>query len=163
VLPAGWSYLLPFHTRAHSVNFLMAPPYHPLVQRAQLQQQTSVQAQPASLPYAMDLDLHSVMATELLEEAAKDSGLSDSSGSNYCEGRSHSGSHQLEAKNEQVLRRVQELQHLVQTSEQYLSEQEQGGGGVGGGGGVAMLEFDSDCDSLNSSKVSERASSASSW
>ncbi|XP_037711772.1 uncharacterized protein LOC119548545 isoform X1 [Drosophila subpulchrella] len=155
VLPAGWSYLLPFHTRAHSVNFLMAPPYHPLVQRAQLQQQTSVQAQPASLPYAMDLDLHSVMATELLEEAAKDSGLSDSSGSNYCEGRSHSGSHQLEAKNEQVLRRVQELQHLVQTSEQYLSEQEQGGGGVGGGGGgVAMLEFDSDCDSLNSSKVS---------
>ncbi|XP_016960791.1 uncharacterized protein LOC108031664 isoform X2 [Drosophila biarmipes] len=154
VLPAGWSYLLPFHTRAHSVNFLMAPPYHPLVQRPQLQQQTSAQAQPASLPYAMDLDLHSVMATELLEEAAKDSGLSDSSGSNYCEGRSHSGSHQLEAKNEQVLRRVQELQHLVQTSEQYLSEQEQGGGGVGGGGGVAMLEFDSDCDSLNSSKVS---------
>ncbi|XP_041674595.1 uncharacterized protein LOC108116168 isoform X2 [Drosophila eugracilis] len=149
VLPAGWSYLLPFHTRAHSVNFLMAPPYHPLVQRGQLQQQTSVQA-PPSLPYAMDLDLHSVMATELLEEAAKDSGLSDSSGSNYCEGRSHSGSHQLEAKNEQVLRRVQELQHLVQTSEQYLSEQEQGGGG----GGVAMLEFDSDCDSLNSSKVS---------
>ncbi|KAH8346497.1 hypothetical protein KR084_001617 [Drosophila pseudotakahashii] len=149
VLPAGWSYLMPFHTRAHSVNFLMAPPYHPLVQRAQLQQQTSVsQAAPASLPYAMDLDLHSVMATELLEEAAKDSGLSDSSGSNYCEGRSHSGSHQLEAKNEQVLRRVQELQHLVQTSEQYLSEQEQGAGGV------AVLEFDSDCDSLNSSKVS---------
>ncbi|XP_043654754.1 uncharacterized protein LOC122621075 isoform X3 [Drosophila teissieri] len=149
VLPAGWSYLLPFHTRAHSVNFLMAPPYHPLVQRGQLQQQSSIQA-PTSLPYVMDLDLHSVMATELLEEAAKDSGLSDSSGSNYCEGRSHLGSHQLEAKNEQVLRRVQELQHLVQTSEQYLSEQEQGGGG----GGVAMLEFDSDCDSLNSSKVS---------
>ncbi|XP_017110706.1 uncharacterized protein LOC108134762 isoform X2 [Drosophila elegans] len=160
VLPAGWSYLLPYHTRAHSVNFLMAPPYHPLVgQRGQLQQQQqqqqhqpSVQATP-SLPYAMDLDLHSVMATELLEEAAKDSGLSDSSGSNYCEGRSHSGSQKLEAKNEQVLRRVQELQHLVQTSEQYLSEQEQGVGG-GGGGGVAMLEFDSDCDSLNSSKVS---------
>uniref|UniRef100_A0A6P4F0P7 Uncharacterized protein LOC108045946 n=1 Tax=Drosophila rhopaloa TaxID=1041015 RepID=A0A6P4F0P7_DRORH len=152
VLPAGWSYLLPFHTRAHSVNFLMAPPYHPLVQRGQLQQQSSVQA-PPSLPYAMDLDLHSVMATELLEEAAKDSGLSDSSGSNYCEGRSHSGSQKLEAKNEQVLRRVQELQHLVQTSEQYLSEQEQGGG-CGGGRGVAMLEFDSDCDSLNSSKVS---------
>ncbi|XP_016998987.2 uncharacterized protein [Drosophila takahashii] len=151
VLPAGWSYLMPFHTRAHSVNFLMAPPYHPLVQRPQLQQQTSVSqaAAPASLPYAMDLDLHSVMATELLEEAAKDSGLSDSSGSNYAEGRSHSGSHQLEAKNEQVLRRVQELQHLVQTSEQYLSEQEQGGAG-----GVAVLEFDSDCDSLNSSKVS---------
>ncbi|XP_017057549.1 LOW QUALITY PROTEIN: uncharacterized protein LOC108098872 [Drosophila ficusphila] len=150
VLPAGWSYLLPFHTRAHSVNFLMAPPYHPLVQRPQLQQQTSIQG-PPSMPYVMDLDLHSVMATELLEEAAKDSGLSDSSGSNYCEGRTHTGSHQLEAKNEQVLRRVQELQHLVQTSEQYLSEQEQGGVG---GGGVAMLEFDSDCDSLNSSKVS---------
>ncbi|KPU79576.1 uncharacterized protein Dana_GF17163, isoform D [Drosophila ananassae] len=149
VLPAGWSYLLPFHTRAHSVSFLMTPPYHPIAQKGQLQHQSSIQA-PASLPYATDLDLHSVMATELLEEAAKDSGLSDSSGSNYCEGRSHLGSQQLEAKNEQVLRRVQELQHLVQTSEQYLSEQEQGGGG----GGVAMLEFDSDCDSLKSSKVS---------
>ncbi|KAH8280104.1 hypothetical protein KR018_007777 [Drosophila ironensis] len=152
VLPAGWSYLLPFHTRAHSVNFLMTPPYHPLPQKGTLQQPQGTLQGPASLPYATDLDLHSVMATELLEEAAKDSGLSDSSGSNYCEGRSsHLGSQQLEAKNEQVLRRVQELQHLVQTSEQYLSEQEQG---VTAGGGVAMLEFDSDCDSLNSSKVS---------
>ncbi|XP_068156197.1 uncharacterized protein [Drosophila tropicalis] len=148
VLPAGWSYLLPFHTRAHSINFLMTPPYHPMPQKAILSQQQ--QAPGASLTYGTDLDLHSVMATELLEEAAKDSGLSDSSGSNYCEGRS-TQHHQLavEAKNEQVLRRVQELQQLVQTSEQYLSEQEQGQGQA-----IAMLEFDSDCDSLNSSKVS---------
>ncbi|XP_034663929.1 uncharacterized protein LOC117898554 isoform X1 [Drosophila subobscura] len=151
VLPAGWSYLLPYHTRAHSVNFLMTPPYHPVTQ---LPPQVGAPLQAQSLPYAMDLDLHSVMATELLEEAAKDSGLSDSSGSNYCEGRIQS-SHQMasvEAKNEQVLRRVQELQHLVQTSEQYLSEQEQGI--PGGGQTMAVLEFDSDCDSLNSSKVS---------
>ncbi|XP_001359323.4 FERM and PDZ domain-containing protein 4 isoform X1 [Drosophila pseudoobscura] len=151
VLPAGWSYLLPYHTRAHSVNFLMTPPYHPVTQ---LPPQLGAPLQAQSLPYVMDLDLHSVMATELLEEAAKDSGLSDSSGSNYCEGRIQS-SHQMasvEAKNEQVLRRVQELQHLVQTSEQYLSEQEQGLSG--GGQTMAVLEFDSDCDSLNSSKVS---------
>ncbi|EDV91335.1 GH14593 [Drosophila grimshawi] len=164
VLPAGWSYLLPFHTRAHSVNFLITPPYHPMPHKAVLSQPQSVQqlssqSQPQSLPYATDLDLHSVMATELLEEAAKDSGLSDSSGSNYCsEGRSQLA---VEAKNEQVLRRVQELQQLVQCSEQYLNEQEQELQHIHMqqqqqqmGHGVAMLEFDSDCDSLNSSKVS---------
>ncbi|KAH8414021.1 hypothetical protein KR222_002345, partial [Zaprionus bogoriensis] len=162
VLPAGWSYLQPFHTRAHSVNFLMTPPYHPMPQQAVLSQPQPVQAQPVA--YATDLDLHSVMATELLEEAAKDSGLSDSSGSNYCsEGRSQLA---VEAKNEQVLRRVQELQQLVQCSEQYLNEQEQGQElqqlqlqhqqhqQQHLGQGVAMLEFDSDCDSLNSSKMS---------
>lgn len=168
VLPASWSYLLPFHTRAHSVNFLMTPPYHPLPQQAVLSQPQPVPVnQPLS--YATDLDLHSVMATELLEEAAKDSGLSDSSGSNYC---SDAGRSQLavEAKNEQVLRRVQELQQLVQCSEQYLNEQEQElqhtqlqhshqlqqqqQQQLQLGQGVAMLEFDSDCDSLNSSKVS---------
>ncbi|XP_034485797.1 uncharacterized protein LOC117790452 [Drosophila innubila] len=175
VLPAGWSYLLPFHTRAHSVNFLMTPPYHPMPHKAVLSQsqlQPQPQSQPGqsqSLPYATDLDLHSVMATELLEEAAKDSGLSDSSGSNYCsEGRSQLST--VEAKNEQVLRRVQELQQLVQCSEQYLNEQEQELQQMQiqlhhqqqqqqqqqqqMGQGVAMLEFDSDCDSLNSSKVS---------
>lgn len=159
VLPAGWSYLLPFHTRAHSVNFLMTPPYHPMPQQAVLSQPQPVQQQ---LTYATDLDLHSVMATELLEEAAKDSGLSDSSGSNYCsESRTQLA---VEAKNEQVLRRVQELQQLVQCSEQYLSEQEQELQQIPVqqqqqnqqqmGQSVAMLEFDSDCDSLNSSKVS---------
>ncbi|XP_064546505.1 uncharacterized protein LOC135434070 isoform X1 [Drosophila montana] len=163
VLPASWSYLLPFHTRAHSVNFLVTPPYHPMPHQAVLSQQPAAQqlsAQPQALPYATDLDLHSVMATELLEEAAKDSGLSDSSGSNYCsEGRSLLA---VEAKNEQVLRRVQELQQLVQCSEQYLNEQEQELQQMPRpqqqqqqlGHGVAMLEFDSDCDSLNSSKVS---------
>ncbi|XP_017844865.1 uncharacterized protein LOC108601477 [Drosophila busckii] len=165
VLPASWSYLLPFHTRAHSVNFLMTPPYHPMPQQAVLSQPQLV-AQPTqqqALSYAMDLDLHSVMATELLEEAAKDSGLSDSSGSNYC---SDAGRSQLavEAKNEQVLRRVQELQQLVQSSEQYLNEQEQElqhlqlvqqqQQAQQIGQSMAMLEFDSDCDSLNSSKVS---------
>ncbi|KAM8705852.1 hypothetical protein ACLKA7_010188 [Drosophila subpalustris] len=171
VLPAGWSYLLPFHTRAHSVNFLMTPPYHPMPHKAVLSQsqpqpQSQQQSQPGQLPYATDLDLHSVMATELLEEAAKDSGLSDSSGSNYCsEGRTQLA---VEAKNEQVLRRVQELQQLVQCSEQYLNEQEQELQQMQlqlhhqqhphqpqqMGQSVAMLEFDSDCDSLNSSKVS---------
>ncbi|EDW13831.2 uncharacterized protein LOC6572228 [Drosophila mojavensis] len=166
VLPASWSYLLPFHNRAHSVNFLITPPYHPMPQQAVLSQPQPVQQQ-QQLSYATDLDLHSVMATELLEEAAKDSGLSDSSGSNYCsESRTQLA---VEAKNEQVLRRVQELQKLVQCSEQYLSEQEQELQHVPlqqlqqqqreqtqqqMGQSVAMLEFDSDCDSLNSSKVS---------
>ncbi|XP_030373813.1 uncharacterized protein LOC115623555 [Scaptodrosophila lebanonensis] len=179
VLPAGWSYLLPFHTRAHSVNFLMAPPYHPMPQNAilsQVEAQQQQQQQQQQLPYmsstAMDLDIHSVMATELLEEA-KDSGLSDSSGSNYCE-RTGAGGAYIEAKNEQVLRRVHEMQQLVQSSEQYLLAEQgedyetaqrrngnagymaKGGGGaaLSSSGAMGVLEFDSDCDSLNSSKVS---------
>ena len=140
VIPAFWSYLLPFHNRAHSINFLMPPPYHPCKTKMQRNQQEHVECVTSDktaaisdcshLPLlsstAMDLDIHSVMATELLEEA-KDSGMSDSSGggSNY-EDRSQNFNNtaKMEAKNEEVFKRVQEMQKMVENSEQYLNEQE---------------------------------------
>ena len=195
VIPAFWSYLLPFHNRAHSINFLMPPPYHPCKTKMQRNQQeqvecvttdkTAASSDCSHLPLlsstAMDLDIHSVMATELLEEA-KDSGMSDSSGggSNY-EDRSQNFNNtaKMEAKNEEVFKRVQEMQKMVENSEQYLNEQEEhvqefrltntssmyssavvswqsptsalSASNVNSSG---VIEFDSDCDSLNSSKLS---------
>ncbi|XP_065354698.1 uncharacterized protein LOC135949159 isoform X2 [Calliphora vicina] len=179
VLPAFWSYLLPFHNRAHSINFLMPTPYHPSKFKSQHSGETSHQQEQAD---TMDLDIHSVMATELLEEA-KDSGMSDSSGGgSNCGDRANnnlSNSAKMEAKNEEVFRRVQEMQKMVENSEQYLNEQGElvqdfrltntnlsyssavvswqsptsalTSSNVNSSG---VIEFDSDCDSLNSSKLS---------
>ncbi|XP_037956584.1 uncharacterized protein LOC119686158 [Teleopsis dalmanni] len=201
VLPANWSYLQPFHNRAHSINFLMPPPYHhiKLKPTAAINEQHDLSSALCDrnmnsanvinsnhmhnkVPFinntAMDLDIHSVMATELLEEA-KDSGLSDSSGggSNYCERQTSSNSSAfIEARNEEVLRRVHEMQKMVENSEQYLTEQGEFVQEYQAGRKAAdtnswkndtsiantavtttttgVFEFDSDCDSLNSSKVS---------
>lgn len=200
VLPASWSYLLPFHNRAHSINFLIPPPYHPsrvktqpaaeLSQQDTMQNNKNLSHLATKLPLfnstAMDLDIHSVMATELLEEA-KDSGMSDSSGggSTYGGDRTHSttSSAKMEAKNEEVLRRVQEMQKMVENSEQYLNEQGELVQDFSISSSSAtnahfnnnhsnwnspsaalscsnvnstacVIEFDSDCDSLNSSKQS---------
>ncbi|XP_075144836.1 uncharacterized protein LOC142219944 [Haematobia irritans] len=194
VLPAAWSYLAPFHNRAHSMSFIMAPPYHPSKIKIENKEGDSCvsavepladttfnlanRSQSPKLPpllstTAMDLDIHSVMATELLEEA-KDSGMSDSSGggSNYGD-RSHSFNNaaKMESKNEEVLRRVHEMQKMVENSEQYLNEQDelvqdfrpptgnatyntwQSPTSVANNSHVnvtGVIEFDSDCDSLSS-------------
>ncbi|XP_017484655.1 PREDICTED: uncharacterized protein LOC108373297 [Rhagoletis zephyria] len=204
VLPAAWSYLLPLHNRAHSINFLMTPPYHPTNKKEKLSATespdaigpsdvnyssiTDIKPKPKSVSFvsnaAMDLDIHSVMATELLEEA-KDSGMSDSSGggSNYCEQSNCSNTNDfIEAKNEEVLRRVHEMQKMVENSEQYLNEQceyvqdfatrQKSSGNFNYFGRInswqndllnaeqiankwgGTIEFDSDCESINSSKVS---------
>ncbi|XP_061395069.1 uncharacterized protein LOC133330674 [Musca vetustissima] len=190
VVPASWSYLAPFHSRAHSMSFIVPPPYHPSKVHVEGDANTmgegastdvltntnhmSVVNSPANMSLlsttAMDVDIHSVMATELLEEA-KDSGMSDSSGGgSNCGDRSQS-------KNEEVLRRVQEMQKMVENSEQYLNEQDELGHdfsrsastntaynaswqsstiGLNSGSvnATGVIEFDSDCDSLNSSKLS---------
>ncbi|XP_023290911.2 uncharacterized protein LOC111674523 isoform X1 [Lucilia cuprina] len=200
VLPAFWSYLLPFHNRAHSINFLMPPPYHPSKLKSQhseeaghLQEQSESMTNKtliisecshlhSNLPLlsstVMDLDIHSVMATELLEEA-KDSGMSDSSGGgSNCGDRANnnlSNTAKMEAKNEEVFRRVQEMQKMVENSEQYLNEQGElvqnfrltntssavvswqsptSALSSSNINSSAVIEFDSDCDSLNSSKLS---------
>ncbi|XP_005188022.2 uncharacterized protein LOC101899879 [Musca domestica] len=193
VLPAAWSYLAPFQSRAHSMSFIVSPPYHPSKVRLEdncsdfgegvstgartnsnLNHMVNVNST-ANMPLlsttTMDLDIHSVVATELLEEA-KDSGMSDSSGGggSNCGDRSQS-------KNEEVLRRVQEMQQMVENSEQYLNEQDElvqdysrstkenttygsswqnspSALNSGSGNAPGVIEFDSDCDSLNSSKLS---------
>ncbi|XP_055852569.1 uncharacterized protein LOC129916576 [Episyrphus balteatus] len=236
VLPSTWSYLSPFHNRAHSINFLLPPPYHSVKQltissndstsssnavnstipsisnpmrsgdslagnkvdvaggngnQCDRNMNTTMLAnnnhktnggRPGGhpVPHTLDLDIHSVMAMELHEDG-KDSGLSDSSGGGsssamYCP----ASKGLIEARNEEVLRRVAEMQKMVENSEQYLNEHgefideefenDAKGGYIGSiqtrrngstayspnlsvGGGV--IEFvDSDCDSLNSSKLS---------
>ncbi|XP_067633209.1 uncharacterized protein [Eurosta solidaginis] len=214
VLPATWSYLAPFHNRAYSMNFLMMPTYQPLsnkllltvTEKQALNETTHVSnnqgdqnintsiiiesnQKPKVMSYVsypvMDVDIHSVMATELLEEA-KDSGMSDSSGgrSNYCDRSNFLNTTAfIEAKNEEVLRRVHEMQKMVQNSEQYLNEQGEllpeyavprrfvfnntnFYGNIYTWQNEALntdqnfakrdgfIEFDSDCESINSSKVS---------
>ncbi|XP_039948819.1 uncharacterized protein LOC120767035 isoform X1 [Bactrocera tryoni] len=205
VIPAVWSYLLPFHDRTHSITFLLLPPYH-----SEKNKTISIESKneknyilsgseknymdlnssnkahsnhnPKIIPLVNDgstgLDIHSVMATELLEEA-KDSGISDSSGGDRSITMETNAF--IEAKNVEVLRRVHEMQKMVESSEQYLNEQgemvpesdelsydtniqfnstlniwpnesinkEQNLNKTGN-----SLEFDSDCDSMNSSKIS---------
>ncbi|XP_054081674.1 uncharacterized protein LOC105208444 isoform X1 [Zeugodacus cucurbitae] len=195
VIPAVWSYLLPFHNRTHSITFLLLPPYHlkkdaTILFGSQNQNNCSdlnslnkadSNQNPKIIPFISngitDLDIHSVMATELLEEA-KDSSISDGSGggSNNCDRLINLETNAfIEAKNVEVLRRVHEMQKLVENSEQYLNEQ---GEMVPESDDIKFnssihlwqnepinrepninkignsLDFDSDCDSMNSSKVS---------
>lgn len=182
----------------------MPPPYHPSKLKSQVTGESNHFPEkgdtmadktlsssecshlPSNLPLlsstAMDLDIHSVMATELLEEA-KDSGMSDSSGGgSNCGDRSTNNTintAKMEAKNEEVFRRVQEMQKMVESSEQYLNEQGElvqdfrlsNTNSTFGSAVVSwqsptsalnstninssgIIEFDSDCDSLNSSKLS---------
>ncbi|XP_013108624.2 uncharacterized protein LOC106087945 [Stomoxys calcitrans] len=195
VLPATWSYLAPFHNRAHSMSFIMAPPYHPSKTKSENAFSDTCEQVPAEFladkaisisnrsqspkmppllsTTAMDLDIHSVMATELLEEA-KDSGMSDSSGggSNYGDrSQCFSSAAKMESKNEEVLRRVHEMQKMVENSEQYLNEQDElvhefrpatgnanyntwqsptAGLNSAHVNVSGVIEFDSDCDSLSS-------------
>lgn len=195
VLPAAWSYLAPFHNRAHSMSFIVQPPYHPSKVKFKelcsencadnISDNTNIpNVSPSSKmtllsTTAMDLDIHSVMATELLEEA-KDSGMSDSSGggSNYGDrSQCFNSTVNMESKNEEVLRRVHEMQKMVENSEKYLNEQDElvvQDFNKSSTPNVAfnswqnpstgfnstqinisgVIEFDSDCDSLNSSKLS---------
>lgn len=204
VLPAYWSYLLPFHDRAHSINFLTLPPYKSVANKLNssgnenqeicltggsnknqvIDSSNSADSEKSQnkLPFvsnaSMDLDIHSVMATELLEEA-KDSGMSDSSGggSNHCDRSNGLNTNAfMEAKNVEVLRRVHEMQRMVENSEQYLNEQGENAPECDvrhlasvnknfydsisswqndqSRNKAGTTEFDSDCDSLTSSKVS---------
>nr|XP_036233358.1 uncharacterized protein LOC106620860 isoform X2 [Bactrocera oleae] len=210
VIPAVWSYLLPFHDRTHGITFLLLPPYHPKKDKTvsiesknernyilsgseknytdlNSSNKADSNHNPKNIPLfnngSTSLDIHSVMATELLEEA-KDSGISDSigGGSNKCDRSITMETNAfIEAKNVEVLRRVHEMQKMVENSEQYLNEQgemvpesdelsydtnikfnsnlntwqnesinkEQNLNKIGN-----SLEFDSDCESLNSSKIS---------
>ncbi|XP_055375517.1 uncharacterized protein LOC129608184 [Condylostylus longicornis] len=226
VFPAKWSYVLPFHNRAHNVSFLVPPPYHSLQEisatkdesiissminhcdrnmntakipnnnhQQELQQQQNnllpkidigtstinnsahiIPTNPSQFSAVENrmlisddfgLDLHSVMAMELLEEAAKDctsggggsSSASSSTNSYSMSSRTTNG--YVEAKNEEVLRRVQEMQKMVESSEQYLNEHgeliheyEIKNSSLRQPWNSTSLELDSDCESLNSSKVS---------
>lgn len=89
------------------------------------------------------LDLHSVMTMEILERA---------------KGKPINGL--VETRNEEVLRRVAEMQRMVESSEKYLNEhgelvheyEVKANGRVPWNG--SSIDMDSDCESMSSSKVS---------
>lgn len=153
VLPSNWSYLPQAQGRAHSMVFLNAPPYHSVTQfdivepaQCDRNMNSTLSNNNHKIPNCVDefgFDIHSVMTMEILEGT---------------KGKPINGL--VETRNEEVLRRVAEMQKMVENSEKYLNEQ----------GELVhefemkpntrlpwkdtSVDFDSDCDSMSSSKQS---------
>ncbi|CAD7093520.1 unnamed protein product [Hermetia illucens] len=162
VLPATWSYLLPYHNRAHTMNFLMPPTYQSIESITSgkidkggdnnCDRNMNTNTMPNHNHKLMNCDdefgydAHSVMAMELLENA-KDNTSTILNGV-------------IEARNEEVLRRVAEMQRMVESSEQYLNEhgelihEYEMKSNCRQPWSSTSVDLDSDCESLNSSKVS---------
>lgn len=132
------------------------PPYHSMsnlgVEPCDRNMNTTLSNNNHKIPNCVDefgFDIHSVMTMEILE------GTKGTSGGKPINGL-------VETRNEEVLRRVAEMQKMVENSEKYLNEQ----------GELVMVhdydmkpntrlpwkdtsvDFDSDCDSMSSSKQS---------
>jgi FERM and PDZ domain-containing protein 4 len=140
VFPAGWNYLQLDDKPTHSMAFLMPPPYHSTKQLLL----TSSKQNPninnndeqmanrnylPSLKYSHQLssesdefgfDMHSVVSMEILENQDQ-----------YKQTLKHFPQQKLttfvEAKNNEVLRRVAEMQKMVESSQQYLNENDENG------------------------------------
>lgn len=140
VIPAGWNYL-PDDKTTHIMAFLMPPPYHStkqlLLTSSKQQHHTSINNNnndeqmanrnfmPASIvKYTQQcssesdefgFDMHSVVSMEILENQDQ-----------YKQTLKHFPQQKLttfvEAKNQEVLRRVAEMQAMVNASEKYLNE-----------------------------------------
>lgn len=156
VFPANWSYLPTTHERMHSMAFLQSPPYQSVNQTSIIgddhqnhcdrNMNTTLSNNNHKTHNGSDdfgLDLHSVMTMEILERA---------------KGKPINGL--VETRNEEVLRRVAEMQRMVESSEKYLNEhgelvheyEVKANGKVPWNG--LSIDMDSDCESLSSSKVS---------
>lgn len=153
VLPAHWSYLPQAQGRAHTMVYLNPPPYHSVTNLGSIESghcdknmNTTLSNNNHKIPNCVDefgFDIHSVMTMEILEGT---------------KGKPINGL--VETRNEEVLRRVAEMQKMVENSEKYLNEQ----------GELihefemkpntrlpwkdTSIDFDSDCDSMSSSKQS---------
>lgn len=144
------------HGRMHSMAFLQSPPYQSINQmsiigddqnhcdrnmNSTLSNNNHKGQQNGSDDFG--LDLHSVMTMEILERA---------------KGKPINGL--VETRNEEVLRRVAEMQRMVESSEKYLNEHGElvheyeikANGKVPWNG--SSIDMDSDCESMSSSKVS---------
>lgn len=136
--------------------FMNPPPYHSManlgVEPCDRNMNTQLSNNNHKIPNCVDefgFDIHSVMTMEILE------GTKGNGGGKPINGL-------VETRNEEVLRRVAEMQKMVENSEKYLNEQ----------GELVMVhdydpkpnmrlpwkdtsvDFDSDCDSMSSSKQS---------
>lgn len=167
VVPATWSYVGNAQSRAHSMAFLTPPPYQ-FVNQSTMVPATPDPAAPKPCDRNMNntlsnnnnnksvnfggsvgaddygFDVHSVMCMDILERA---------------KGKPLNGL--IETRNEEVLRRVAEMQRMVENSEKYLNEQ-----------GELVHEFEMkpntrlpwkdssvDCDSDSGSMASSKVSS----
>ncbi|XP_037048563.1 uncharacterized protein LOC119083046 isoform X2 [Bradysia coprophila] len=156
VFPANWSYLPSTHGRMHSMAFFQSPPYQSVNQTSIIgddhqnhcdrNMNTTLSNNNHKTHNGSDdfgLDLHSVMTMEILERA---------------KGKPINGL--VETRNEEVLRRVAEMQRMVESSEKYLNEhgelvheyEVKANGKVPWNG--SSIDMDSDCESMSSSKVS---------
>lgn len=150
VLPATWSYLPTAHGRTQHMAFLAAPPYEPTpIEQGQCDRNmntTTTTNKNHQLQNGTDefgFDIHSVMTMEIMEGT---------------KGKPINAL--VEARNEEVLRRVSEMQKMVESSEKYLNEH---GELVAHSTDVKpnlrllckdISDLDSDCDSMSSSKQS---------
>lgn len=155
VFPANWSYVPSAHGRMHSMAFLQSPPYQSVNQMSIIgddqnhcdrNMNSTLSNNNHKVHNGSDdfgLDLHSVMTMEILERA---------------KGKPINGL--VETRNEEVLRRVAEMQRMVESSEKYLNEhgelvheyEMKANGKVPWNG--SSVDMDSDCESMSSSKVS---------
>ncbi len=159
VVPANWSYLPSAHGRMHSMAFLQSPPYQSIVNQTSINGDDQNHHCDRNMNSTLSnnnhkvhnngsgddfgLDLHSVMTMEILERA---------------KGKPINGL--IETRNEEVLRRVAEMQRMVESSEKYLNEHGElvheyeikANGKVPWNG--SSIDMDSDCESMSSSKVS---------
>lgn len=141
VIPSNWSYMQSAHLRGHCMAFSMTPPYHAIHNKldADRNMNTTLSNMNHKIQDEFGFDIHSVLSMEILE-GTKTNGL-------------------IEAKNEEVLRRVAEMQKMVENSERYLNEQgelmdEYERHSIRHPWSQPSIELDSDCDSMASSKVS---------
>lgn len=165
VVPAAWSYVANAQSRAHSMAFLTPPPYQSGPQITMVPSTPNPNASLAPCDRNMNntlsnnnnnksngtvcaddygFDVHSVVCMDILERT---------------KGKQLNGL--IETRNEEVLRRVAEMQRMVENSEKYLNEQ-----------GELVHEFEMkpntrlpwkdtsvDCDSDSGSMASSKVSS----
>lgn len=180
VFPAGWNYLLPDEKLTHSMAFLMPPPYHStkqllLTSSKQYPNINNNDEQMAnknylpSIKYSQQMssesdefgfDMHSVVSMEILENQDQ-----------YKQTLKHSPQQKLttfvEAKNSEVLRRVAEMQKMVESSQQYLNENDENGFPKRNGNGngnenywrETSVDVESDTESFSSNKHSSDTNS----
>lgn len=153
VLPSTWNYLPQAHGRAHNMLFINPPPYHSVTSlpidivadpNCDSNMNTTLTNNNHKQANGVDefgFDIHSVMTMEILEGT---------------KGKPINGL--IETRNEEVLRRVAEMQKMVENSEKYLNEQGELVHECEMKTNTRLpwqnIDFDSDCDSMNSSKQS---------
>lgn len=154
VLPSTWNYLPQAHGRKHNILFINPPPYHSVTalpidivadpNKCDSNMNTTLTNNNHKQPNGVSdygFDIHSVMTMEILEGTKRKpiNGL-------------------IETRNEEVLRRVAEMQNMVESSEKYLNEQSELVHECEMKSNTRLpwqnIDFDSDCDSINSSKQS---------